>query len=234
MIEACETAGVPLFVAYYRRGLPAFWKIKDLVRSGAIGQVRFASIVLYRTPGLSDRDRDNLPWRVIPELAGGGYFFDLGSHQLDFLDYVLGPISSVNGLAANQAGWYPGEDIVVASFAFTSGALGNGTWCFTVSESNEVEQTEIVGSKGKLTYSNFDLTVPVRLETDAGVQEFHFPTPAHVQQPLIQTVVDELRGQGECPSTGLTAARTSRVMDEIVQEWRRASQARSGRGPAVR
>jgi predicted dehydrogenase len=234
MIEACEKAGVPLFVAYYRRCLPAFLKVKELVESGAVGKVRFVSIVLYRQPGQGDLNRENLPWRVVPELAGGGYFFDLGAHQLDFLDYVLGPISSAKGLAANQAGWYPGEDIVCASFSFASGALGNGAWCFTASESAEIERTEIIGSTGKLVYSNFDLDVPVRLETDTGIQEFQLPTPAHVQQPLIQTVVDQLRGRGECPSTGITAARTSWVMDEIVHEWRLTSQSRSGSAPATK
>jgi len=47
-------------------------------------------------------------WRVNPEIAGGGYFFDLAAHQLDYLDYVFGPIQSVTGTAGNQAGLYPG------------------------------------------------------------------------------------------------------------------------------
>jgi predicted dehydrogenase len=217
MIEACEKAGVPLFVAFYRRRLPAFLKVKQLVESGAVGDVRLVFIVLYRPPEKQDLDSDNLPWRVMPEVAGGGYFFDLGSHQLDFLDYVFGPIVLARGHAANQAGLYPAEDIVCANFAFESGVLGSGTWCFTASERAKVERTEIIGSAGKIVYSNFDLDLPVRLETEAGVEEFQTPTPEHVQQPLIQTVVDELQGRGRCPSTGVTAARTSRVMDQIVR-----------------
>jgi len=45
------------------------------------------------------------------------------------------------------------------------------------------------------------------------------PTPPHVQQPLIQTVVDQLNGTGRCPSTGETAIRTTRVMDEILASY---------------
>jgi predicted dehydrogenase len=220
MIEACETAGVPLFVAYYRRCLPGFLKVKELVDSGAVGQVRLVSITLLQPPQRRDLEPANLPWRVIPEIAGGGYFFDLGAHQLDFLDYVFGPITSARGHATNQAGWYPAEDIVWASFAFESGVLGGGSWCFTVSEIEQIERTEIIGSAGKIVYSNFDLDAPVRLKTASGVREFQFPAPPHVQLPLIQTVVDELQGRGRCPSTGLSAARTSRVMDAIVQGWR--------------
>ena len=222
MNEACENAGVPLFVAYYRRCLPRFLKVKELVESGAIGRVRFVSIALYFPPRRDDLERDNLPWRVIPEIAGGGHFFDVGSHQLDFLDYAFGPIVSVQGRAANQAGLYPAEDIVCANFAFESGVLGSGVWCFTVLAGDRVDRTEIVGSKGRITYSTFD-QAPVRLETGDKVQEFPFTPPEHVQQPLIQSVVDELRGRGRCPSTGVTAARTSRVMDEIIHEWRLAT-----------
>lgn len=215
MIAACEQAGVPLFVAYYRRCLPDFLKVKELVESGAIGDVRFVSIELYQ-PLKEQAGPDNLPWRVIPEIAGGGYFFDLGSHQLDFLDYVFGPIASASGRVANQAGLYPAEDIVCADFTFESGVLGSGVWCFTVSPCVRTDRTQIVGSKGRITYSSFDVA-PVRLETGRGLEEFHLPRPRHVQQPLLQTLVDELLGRGTCPSTGLTAARTSWVMDQIVR-----------------
>ena len=214
MIDTCEAAGVPLFVAYYRRRLPDFLKVRELVESGAIGELRFVSVELYHAPK-NDLDKDNLPWRVIPEIAGGGYFMDLGSHQLDFLDYVLGPIASVTGRAVNQARLYPAEDIVSADFVFESGVLGSGMWCFTVAKQRHTDQTQIVGSKGRITFSSFDVA-PIRLETAEGVEEFTIPRPEHVQQPVLQTVVDELLGRGKCPSTGVTAARTSRVMDEIL------------------
>ena len=44
--------------------------------------------------------------------------------------------------------------------------------------------------------------------------------PEHVHQPLIQTIVDELNGNGKCPSTGESGARTARVMDAILAEFR--------------
>jgi hypothetical protein len=40
-----------------------------------------------------------------------------------------------------------------------------------------------------------------------------------VQQPLVQSIVDELLGRGVCPSTGETAARTSRVMDAALAAY---------------
>jgi predicted dehydrogenase len=220
MIKACENARVPLFVAYYRRGLATFLKAKDLVESGAIGAIRFAKIELLMPPEENQTDPDTLHWNVLPEISGGGRFVDLGCHQLDVLDYILGPIVSARGQAANQANLYPAEDIVCASFRFSSGVLGSGVWCFTISEECRKDQTEIVGTTGKITFSSFQ-PAPVRLENEDGIEEYDIPFPEHVQQPLIQTIVDELLGRGTCPSTGNSAARTSWVIDEILAEWRR-------------
>ncbi|MFC6998906.1 Gfo/Idh/MocA family protein [Rufibacter roseus] len=215
MIEACQEASVPLFVAYYRRCLPSFLKVKELVDNGAIGEIRFVNIRLFH-PVQSNLQQDQLPWRVQPDIAGGGLFYDLAPHQLDYLDFLLGPISTASGQTANQAGLYPAEDIVTAHFSFKSGVLGTGTWCFTVHPQQHTDVIEIVGSKGRITFPSFALE-PVKLENEQGTQEFLLPPPPHVQQPFIQTIVEELTGQGTCPSTGESAARTAWVMDQITK-----------------
>ncbi len=92
-----------------------------------------------------------------------------------------------------------------------------GTWCFTAYD--EIDLTEIVGSKGKISFSTFG-SEPVMLTTNQGVTEFSIDYPAHIQQPLIQTVVNALNGTGSCPSTGESGARTSWVMDQMLQEYR--------------
>jgi 1,5-anhydro-D-fructose reductase (1,5-anhydro-D-mannitol-forming) len=57
------------------------------------------------------------------------------------------------------------------------------------------------------------------LTTAAGVETFDRPNPPHIQQPLIQSIVDELHGQGACPSTGESAARTTWVMDQVLSDY---------------
>ena len=215
MVACCRDAGVPLFVAYYRRRLPLFLKVEELLGDGAIGEVRFVSIELFGPPAAADLDRRHLPWRVIPEIAGNGYFFDLGSHQLDLLDYLLGPIAEAHGTAANQAGLYETSDVVSASLRFDSGVVGTGLWCFTAYESCRTDRIQIVGSSGRLTFSTFELSQPLLLERSAGDESFSFLPPTHVQQPLIQTITDELLGRGRCPSTGESAARTNRILEII-------------------
>jgi predicted dehydrogenase len=213
MIDACRAAGVPLFVAYYRRGLSRFFKLKALLDAKAIGDVRFVNVTLYQPIDPEELDPETLPWRVDPAIAGGGRFVDMGCHMLDFLDYLFGPIRDVRGFTANQAHRYAAEDIVSAAFTFESGVQGTGTWCFTGFDRRDT--TEIVGSAGSITYSTFDAQ-PIVVTTPQGSTEIPIEYPPHIQQPLIQTIVDTLNGVGVCPSTGESAARTSWAMDQIL------------------
>jgi predicted dehydrogenase len=217
MMAAARLGGIPLFVAYYRRALPRFLKVKELVESGAIGEVRLVTVALYQKPAPEVLNPQTLPWRVVPEIAGGGVFVDMACHTLDFLDYVLGPIRAAQGAAANQAGYYAAEDIVSGTFVFESGAHGVGAWCFTSFQNWDM--SEIMGSQGKVAFSSFG-TEPITLTTTAGVTQFPIENPPHVQQPLIQMVVDELNGSGRCSSTGESAARTTWMMDQILQAYR--------------
>ena len=216
MIEACEQAEVPLFVAYYRRCLPDYLKMKEVIEAGTIGAVRFITIQLYHPIHSAEQQAQTLPWRVFPEIAGGGHFVDLASHQLDYLGYLFGPIVSVQGMTKNQAGLYPAEDVVAASFGFESGIVGCGLWCFTVHSGMQRDTVEIVGSKGRISFSTFGHDVPVTVESEGQTETFNLSPPPHIQQPLIETVVGQLLGHGTCPSTGRTAARTNWVMDQIL------------------
>jgi len=213
MVNACKEMGVPLFVAYYRRRLPRFLKVKELIESGAIGEVRFVKVTLYEHVAEEELNPETLPWRVIPEISGAGKFFDLASHTLDALDYILGPIVDASGHNSNQAGLYTAEDIVTASFKFASGVQGIGAWCFSAFE--YFDQNEIIGSKGKIVFSSFGVE-PIKLITADGHTDFPIDNPVHVQQPLIQTIVDELNGEGTCPSNAESAIRTSCIMDKIL------------------
>jgi predicted dehydrogenase len=214
MIEVCRAAGVPLFVAYYRRALPRFLKVKEIIEAGMIGQPRAVTVALYRPDVPSRGGRSD--WRVDPAVAGGGRFVDMGCHTLDFLDYVLGPIRAASGLATNQTKRYLAEDTVAAAFEFESGVEGAGLWWFA--SPIAADRTEILGTRGRVSFASFD-DAPVLLEAGGETSEFAIPHPPHVQQPLIQTVVDQLNGLGQCPSTGESAARTNWVMDQILASY---------------
>lgn len=217
MIRICKQAGVPLFVAYYRRSLPHFVKIKQLLESGEIGEVRTVHINLKQEvqPEIIAKLENN--WRIIPEISGGGYFFDLASHQLDLLDYFFGKITQASGFSTNQAKAYSAEDIVVGSFAFESGVIGTGNWCFSSSKTAEIDEVIIDGNKGQIRFATFGKGEFFLQKDCEEPLHYQVELPKHIQQPLIQSIVAELLGKGHCPSHGDSGARANWVMDELVK-----------------
>jgi predicted dehydrogenase len=216
--KASVKYNVPVFVAYYRRTLPGFLKIKDLISNGSVGKVRLIQFQLFKSA--SDEEKQGqLPWRVIPEMAGAGHFFDLASHQLDYLDFLLGPVRRITSLAVNQAGLYPAEDLVTASFVFDNEIIATGNWCFNVSGDASRDVFEIIGEKGTISTSTFNFD-PIVLKNNEGIKEFVNERPENIQYYLIEQIVNCLSGaEGKVASTGITAARTSRVMDRVVREY---------------
>ncbi|MEB2777881.1 Gfo/Idh/MocA family oxidoreductase [Algoriphagus sp. D3-2-R+10] len=218
MIDVCEKAHVPLYVAYYRRELPHFLKIKELITEGILGEIRTVHINLKQKLDASLITKVDTNWRVDPELAGGGYFFDLASHQLDLLDFFFGKITHANGFASNQANTYKAEDIVVGSFVFENGVLGTGNWCFSTSSNAEIDETTIYGSKGTIQFETFGKGEFTLITDEKGTETFSFELPKHIQQPLIKTIVGDLLGTDTCQSTGVSGARANWVMDQLVKE----------------
>lgn len=215
MNKAFAEAGQPLFVTYYRRGLPRFVKARELIGDGALGEV---TAVSYRFAAKRhDVDPDSLYWRLRAEDSGGGLFMDLGSHALDILDYMVGAIGDVTGFATNRATPIDVEDTVAMNFRYESGVVGCGLWNFASAVEEDV--IEVMGTEARLVMSCFG-NEPLRLERPRrDVELFDLPNPQHVQQPLIQSIVDQLHGHGESPSTGESAARTARVMDAAVEGY---------------
>ncbi|WP_296702298.1 Gfo/Idh/MocA family oxidoreductase [Algoriphagus sp.] len=218
MIQTCREMGVPLYVAYYRRALPHFVKIKELIDQGILGEIRSVHINLKQPlkPTIVANVEEN--WRINPEIAGGGYFFDLASHQLDLLDFFFGKITHAIGISSNQGKAYEAEDIVMGSFAFESGVLGTGNWCFSSSENSEIDEVVIYGSKGVVRFETFGKG-EFSMELDGkNIETFRFDLPIHIQEPLIKSIVGDLLGIDTCPSKGDSGARTNWVMDELTKK----------------
>lgn len=218
MIRVSEETGMPLFVAYYRRTLPAFLKVKEIIENGIIGNPLTVNVRLHKSVPDRDLKPETQFWHVNPEIAGAGYFYDLASHQFDYLDFLFGPVIQVHGIAVNQAGYYPAEDTVTGTFLFGNGMIGTGSWCFVVAKGNEEDIIEINGTKGKLSLSSFQHG-DLKLTTPEGTVSFSFQNPENIQKNLISQVVKTLQGESECVSTGKSAARTSAVLEEMVKNY---------------
>ena len=209
--------GVPCFVAYYRRYLPYFQKVKEIVARGEIGNVINVQIRFAVPPRDLDYNNKNLPWRVQADIAGGGYFYDLAPHQLDLLQEMFGCILEAEGYTSNRGGLYDAEDTVSACFKFESGLPGSGSWCFVSHESAKEDRIEIIGDKGMVSFSVFTYD-PITLHTERGMETIQPQNPPFVQLPLIQAVVEHLQGKSICTCDGLSATTTNWVMDRILNK----------------
>jgi 1,5-anhydro-D-fructose reductase (1,5-anhydro-D-mannitol-forming) len=228
MIAAFEEARVPLFVAYYRRALDRFRAVRDMVASGRLGSIEKVSYRFAR-PLAPNIETGPLPWRLSAADAGGGLFLDLGSHTLDILDFILGPLEKVEGEARNVAVRYEVEDYVALRFSTRSGARGDAEWNFAATD--HADQIVISGAEGEVRLATFG-DDPIEVRTAGGVERIALPNPKHIQQPLIETIVAELLGRGRCESTGPSAARTSAVMDAALEGYYGARDSEFWRSPA--
>jgi 1,5-anhydro-D-fructose reductase (1,5-anhydro-D-mannitol-forming) len=215
MLDAFRAAGVPLWVAYYRRALPRFVATRRLLADGAIGTLTSVHVNVF------DRlvvDRQSTGWRVDPTVAGAGLFFDLASHCVDLIDFLIAPIGEVHGIAINTGGAYPAEDVTAAAFRIGERVAGTGIWNFNAAAKSD--ELAVIGSRGELRVPVFtDGDVVVRAGDTEMVHPFR--NPPHVHQPLIQSIVAELQGHARCEATAESGARASWVLERCVAAYYR-------------
>ncbi|HKO81001.1 MAG TPA: Gfo/Idh/MocA family oxidoreductase [Chitinophagaceae bacterium] len=216
MMEMVAEKNGKLTVAHYRRAQPLFKKIKSLLADKAIGEVRFARLAMYKRSLTKEELKiEKTSWRVNPALAGGGLFHDLAPHQLDILYDLFGEADKAFGFAINQAGLYATDDIVTGNILFKNGVQFSGIWCFTVAESNQEDSCEIVGDKGKIIFSFFEQQ-PIRLIIDGKTETFAFDALQHVQQPMIEQVVNYFLGEGPNPCSAKDGVAVMRLIDQFT------------------
>lgn len=209
--DAFKTRGLPLFVAYYRRSLPRFQKVKAWLESGMIGKPRAVTWTFAKSA--SDLDRSGAAnWCTDAAVAPGGYFDDLASHGLDLITYLLGDVQAATGLSTNQQGLYSAEDAVTGSWLHTSGVVGSGSWAFGARE--RLDRVEILGSEGEVSFSVFgELPLTLRGHRD---KEVFVENPKHIQLFHVRNMQRHLAGETEHPSTGDSATHTAWVMAKIL------------------
>lgn len=211
-----ELTGVPCFVAYYRRYLPYFQKVKQIIQSGAIGTPANVQIRFSVPPrDLDYKSNGSLPWRLQPDIAGGGYFYDLAPHQLDLIQDIFGVITRAHGYCSNMAKLYKAEDTISACFYFENGLPGSGSWCFVGHQSAKEDRIEVIGEKGMLSFFVYNYS-PIQLVTSEGRSSIVVPNPPYVQLPIIRSVIEHLQGIGICECTSVSATPVNWVMDRIL------------------
>ncbi len=216
MAKVAGERKIKLSVAHYRRAQPLFKKIKELVETHAIGKPRSARLEFYKRPlTTEDLAIPKTAWRIDPAIAGGGLFHDLSPHQLDLMYYFFGEVEKVSGKATNHDGLYSVPDNVSGTILFKSGVQFEGSWSFNCDPASERDYCEIRGEKGTIRFSFFSHE-PVILSVNDKKQVFEFDPLPHVQQPMIQKVVDHFLGRAPNPCSGDEGVKVMELLDRIA------------------
>lgn len=200
-------------VAHYRRGLPLFRKVKQLVHGGAIGHVRLVTLRTLQPPASKIITQTHDNWRIRPEISGGGLFHDLSPHQLDILYWIFGKPREVYGRSLNQSKQYEAPDFTMIEAVYDQDIVMNGVWAFNISEKATEDLCEIIGDKGKLQFSFFRQST-ITLVTDAGSESLEMEYPVNIQHPMIEAVTKFFRGEGPNPCSLEEALEVMKMMDQ--------------------
>lgn len=210
MVQASNRLGVKLSVAHYRRQQPLFLKVKSLLEEGAIGQPRMVNLHCFQPHQHPMITRTEDAWRYNPAISGGGLFHDLAPHQLDLMLYFFGEPLQAGGLSVNAAGLYGAADTTSGQVLFRNNIFFNGAWCFTIPEKRD--QCEIIGTEGILRFSIFEHRL-ITLKKEDKETRFEFDALPHVQQPMIQKVVDYFLDKGENPCSAEDGLTVMKMME---------------------
>lgn len=211
--KVAKQTGVKITVAHYRRQQPVFLKVKELIEQKVIGDVRFVDLKMLQPHQSEIITKTETNWRIDPSVSGGGLFYDLAPHQLDLMMYFFGTPKKISGVAFNSSHFYNADDITCGQILFDSGVVFNGSWCFTVAERKDL--CEIIGSEGKLSFPIFDHK-QLTLEKQGTKTTFEFNNLQHVQQPMIQKVVEYFLDRSPNPCSAAEGVDVMKMMDALA------------------
>ncbi len=150
LIEACQRAGVILATVHQHRYKAPVKALKRAITQGELGTISHGSAVLRWNRNMDYYTQK--PWRGDP-LMGGGVLLNQAIHNIDLLQWMLGPVNRVYGQTASSILPIKGEETVIAVLQFASGALGLVEACSSVYPENLEETLSIFGSKGTVILS---------------------------------------------------------------------------------
>lgn len=189
MIEACDRAGVTLTVCHDRRYNSQWAALKDVVASGALGEIFFWKL---------DHNQDVLPppghWIRTRDGIGGGAIMSCLTHQIDALRWYGGEVASVSCMTQVIPERMEGEFLGIINARMASGALAElsiNWWTRSRSGPNALwyEMVQVCGTRGEAYYMS-DRATYVRLHENAG------------EEAVVRFGKEALKGFVEVPNDG--------------------------------
>jgi len=145
MVAACDAAKVRLFVVKQNRRNPTLQLLKRAVQKDRFGRIYMVNINVFWT---RPQDYyDSAAWRGTWEFDGGA-LMNQASHYVDLLEWLIGPIESIQAYTATLARNIEVEDSGVLGVKWRSGALGSMNVTMLTYPKNLEGSITIIGEKG--------------------------------------------------------------------------------------
>lgn len=145
MVTACDAAGVRLFVVKQNRSNATLQLLKRAVQKERFGRIYMVNINVFWTR--PQEYYDSAAWRGTWEFDGGA-LMNQASHYVDLLDWLIGPIESLQAYTGTLARNIEVEDTGVISVRWRSGALGSMNVTMLTYPKNLEGSITIIGEKG--------------------------------------------------------------------------------------
>ena len=145
MVQACDQAGVHLFVVKQNRRNATLQLVKRAMEKKRFGRIYMVNINVFWTR--PQAYYDSAAWRGTWEFDGGA-FMNQASHYVDLLDWLIGPVESVQAYTATLARNIQVEDTGVVSIRWRTGALGSMNVTMLTYPRNFEGSITIIGEKG--------------------------------------------------------------------------------------
>lgn len=218
MVKACDEASVHLFVVKQNRRNATLQLLKNAVEKERFGRIYMVNINVFWT-----RPQDyynSSKWRGTWEFDGGA-FMNQASHYVDLLDWIIGPIESIQAYTATLARNIEVEDSGVASIKWRSGALGSMNVTMLTYPKNLEGSITILGEKGSVRIGGVAVNEIQHWEfadihpDDDKVKSANYETTSvyGFGHPLYyKNVIDVLRGRAEPETDGREGLRSLEVL----------------------
>lgn len=218
MVQACDEAGVRLFVVKQNRRNSTLQMLKQAVQKGRFGRIYMVNINVFWTRPQDYYDA--APWRGKWEFDGGA-LMNQASHYIDLLDWLIGPIESVHAYTATLERKIEAEDTGVVSIRWRSGALGSMNVTMLTYPKNFEGSITILGEKGTVRVGGLAVNEIQHWEfaepdpDDAKIKSANYETTSvyGFGHPLYyDNVIKVLRGEAEPETDGREGLKSLEVL----------------------
>jgi UDP-N-acetyl-2-amino-2-deoxyglucuronate dehydrogenase len=218
MVEACDQAGVRLFVVKQNRQNATLQLLKRSIEKGRFGRIYMVQINVFWTRPQEYYDSAN--WRGTWEFDGGA-LMNQASHYVDLLDWLVGPVQSVQAMTGTLARNIEVEDTAVLNLQWRSGALGSMTVSMLTYPKNLEGSITIIGEKGTVRlggvavneFEQWEFSEPD--EDDKLIEDANYQTTSVYgfgHPRYYENVIQTLRGQAQPETDGREGLRSLELL----------------------